>query len=122
VFDVIIQVNRKDDQGNGFWKPNVNHRVCSQHFVDGKPTAAHPVPELNLGYSHTVSTRRRPPKERSAHPLKKTKVDDFVDISHAEIAVQDVQAVCREPLADITFMHSYCNQVQAGETECCKKC
>ncbi|XP_076321031.1 uncharacterized protein LOC143230776 isoform X2 [Tachypleus tridentatus] len=27
-----------------------DHRVCSDHFVDGKPSDAHPYPELNLGH------------------------------------------------------------------------
>lgn len=32
-------------------EPGPDHRVCSEHFVDGHPTKEHPDPELNLGHS-----------------------------------------------------------------------
>ena len=32
-------------------EPGPDHRVCSEHFVDGRPTKEHPDPELNLGHS-----------------------------------------------------------------------
>ena len=41
-------INRSD--GNKLWIPVKCSRVCSVHFVDGKPTEAHPYPTEKLGY------------------------------------------------------------------------
>lgn len=36
------------------WKPSAYSRVCSKHFIDGRPTEANPCPELELGYELPV--------------------------------------------------------------------
>lgn len=33
------------------WSPSKDYRVCSEHFVDGKPTPQNPLPTLQLGYA-----------------------------------------------------------------------
>lgn len=70
-------VNRKNGSEN--WKPKEDSRVCSKHFVDGRPTAVNPYPTLNLGYTpHKPITSRPPPKERislsEATPAKRKKL------------------------------------------------
>ncbi|XP_031562136.1 uncharacterized protein LOC116297954 [Actinia tenebrosa] len=46
--DWIRAVNRKDAKTGKNWQPNFDSRVCSYHFVDGKPSEAHPSPSINL--------------------------------------------------------------------------
>ena len=41
------------------WVPNKFSRVCSEHFVDGFPSADHPDPELKLGYETKVAKKRK---------------------------------------------------------------
>jgi hypothetical protein len=58
-----------------------NIRVCSEHFIDGKPTPRNPAPKLNLGYdTPDVKEGRKPPTKRQA---KKRKID--YDLSDEEI-------------------------------------
>ncbi|KAK7929860.1 hypothetical protein WMY93_006255 [Mugilogobius chulae] len=49
-------------------KPPKRPYVCSYHFVDGKPTPAHPFPEKWLGYGSTAS----PLKSYGARRRKQT--------------------------------------------------
>ncbi|XP_077522197.1 uncharacterized protein LOC144133183 isoform X2 [Amblyomma americanum] len=49
-----IALNRKN------FKPSKLARVCSVHFIDGKPTALNPCPMLKLGYAKKVTRGRRP--------------------------------------------------------------
>jgi hypothetical protein len=63
----IKLINRQDTSGKN-WVPNYDSRVCSKHFVDGKPTAENPNPTLALGYDSTSSSskpKRKPPAARS---------------------------------------------------------
>ena len=43
---------------------NSNSRICSEHFVEGKPTSDNPYPSINLGirpeYTVTPKSRKRP--------------------------------------------------------------
>ena len=48
------------------WKPCSSDRVCSEHFVDGIPTAAHPDPSLKMGYDVPSKKSRR---ELFCHPV-----------------------------------------------------
>lgn len=43
-------VSRVDATTGMMWMPNPDDRVCSDHFVQGKPTAANPNPSINLGH------------------------------------------------------------------------
>lgn len=51
-------VNRKDPKTGKNWQPNADSRVCSKHFVDGKPTTLNPSPA-------SCSRKRGPPKVRN---------------------------------------------------------
>ena len=55
----IKNIYRKDEKTAKNWSPKKYDRVCSVHFVDGKPTKDHPYPELLLGKGNTnIPTRR----------------------------------------------------------------
>ena len=44
-------INRLEKKGKmKLWLPSKDSRVCSLHFIDGKPTDEHPFPTENLGY------------------------------------------------------------------------
>ncbi|XP_046336504.2 uncharacterized protein LOC124118438 [Haliotis rufescens] len=51
-------VNRQDGSGQ-LWSPKKDSRVCSLHFVDGRPTPENPYPSLNLGYADTERKVKR---------------------------------------------------------------
>ena len=48
------------------WQVKRDSRVCSNHFVDGKPTKENPYPTLNMGPNENVRIvkGRKPPKRR----------------------------------------------------------
>lgn len=45
----ILVVNEKTKSDSKIWTPARYSRVCSEHFVSGKPTTLHPYPSLKLG-------------------------------------------------------------------------
>jgi hypothetical protein len=49
--------------------------VCSEHFIDGKPTDRNPYPKLKLGYEIKATTGRRK-KLRQDYAVKKRKFND----------------------------------------------
>ena len=70
-------VNRKNGSEN--WEPVPDSRVCSEHFVDKRPTPENPYPSLKLGYTPYKPVKSRPPpKDRSNFtvppPIKKKKL------------------------------------------------
>jgi hypothetical protein len=69
-------INRNIKKGK-VWVAKNSSRVCSKHFVDGKPTDENPDPTENLGYDfkakQTTGGKRKAPLDRSAIPVKKAK-------------------------------------------------
>ena len=68
-------INREDLQQKGkLWSPSKDSRVCSKHFVSGKPTPEHPNLTVNLGYDASERVNRMTPTpvrrklERSSEP------------------------------------------------------
>ena len=55
--------------------PTKSSRVCSDHFVWGKPTNENPDPELNLGYKKILKPKRKFPAVRLEIPTKCSKLD-----------------------------------------------
>ena len=53
-FTLLINRNVETDRKNvKLWDPTKDSRVCSVHFVDGRPTAENPFPTKKLGYDAT---------------------------------------------------------------------
>ena len=50
-------MKRQDLRGKP-WEPKPSSRVCSAHFVSGKPTDVNPDPVLKLGYQSPVGHGR----------------------------------------------------------------
>jgi len=46
------------------WLPSTDDRICSIHFIDEKPTAAHLYPTQNLGVNVSPTFSRKAPKLR----------------------------------------------------------
>ncbi|KAK3097396.1 hypothetical protein FSP39_009272 [Pinctada imbricata] len=94
----VKAVNRMDIQNpNKIWTPNNDSRVCSVHFIDGKPSEHNPYPTIDLGHNVKPTTPRKPPKSRAPitmnsnlKPAKKPKhdlqptFDQSLDISLSE--------------------------------------
>ena len=54
-------INRADPKKpSTLLDPSKDQRVCSIHFVDGKPTNTHPCPELYLGHGRKSGKRKKP--------------------------------------------------------------
>ena len=69
-----IKLMKRQDLRGTPWEPKPSSRVCSAHFVSGKPTDKNPGPVLKLGYQSPVSSirRRKLPTERTPPlPLKR---------------------------------------------------
>lgn len=53
------------------WLPNKSSRVCSENFIDGKPTKENPDPILKMGYEIQVKRVRKSPACREFVPTKR---------------------------------------------------
>lgn len=77
--DWIRAVNRKDPKTGKNWQPTSDSRICSYHFLDGKPSKAYPSPSVNLirvqeggeSSSHFVPKRKRPLPNKSRGVVNK---------------------------------------------------
>lgn len=67
----IKLINRKESKGE-LWQPKTSSRVCSEHFVSGKPTEEDPDPILKLGYEAKITLKRKLPTKRSMLPVKRS--------------------------------------------------
>ena len=85
-----------------YLEPRPHSRVCSVHFVDGRPTQDHPCPELELGHHKFERIPAKRSKRRTSSP-KPTCVDaisldcsetDTNTGSHQSSAVQTLNAFC----------------------------
>ena len=59
----IRLVNRTTNRG-GKWSPGQSDMVCSEHFVDGFPTAENPNPTIKLGYEKPAKKPRQEPQRK----------------------------------------------------------
>ncbi|XP_033638949.1 uncharacterized protein LOC117299508 [Asterias rubens] len=103
----IKLINRKDPKTNENWVAKSFDRVCSRHFPDGRPTAAHPDPCLYLGYEPSPgppSTLRRPPTNSPLNPATEHKRRKKLDSGEIVLAQQGELDV---DYAQYTFSHDH---------------
>ncbi|XP_077489092.1 uncharacterized protein LOC144099541 [Amblyomma americanum] len=81
-----IALNRKN------FKPSKLARVCSVHFIDGKPTALNPCPMLKLGYAKKVTRGRRPILRTLQPKAASVQIMDSQATQHPVSAVTPAQA------------------------------
>lgn len=63
----ICVINRADlNKPYKLKEPGISNRVCSEHFVDGRPTKEHPDPELKLGKGNQSKLA----KPRQGHQIR----------------------------------------------------
>lgn len=112
---------------NDRWQPSSYDRICSDHFVDGKPTDLNPYPVLKMGHNSSSLKRkvRKPPTQRQ-FPLPKRKKD---------ITLTPSQNVCDSNMEDNTksqentqdnVVNDHCYSVNCcvgscAECVCCRK-
>ena len=49
-----MYIYRADAATGKNWTPGTYDRICSDDFIDGKPTAVNPYPTINLGHRGMV--------------------------------------------------------------------
>ena len=118
-------VNRKNVSEN--WTPKEDSRVCSEHFVGGKPTPTNPYPTLKLGYTpHKPITSRPPPKDRpplsEVIPAKRTKLINKTDVSDESASpIHDCDVVedipCEKPQDVVNSVESECDKIALLEAK-----
>ncbi len=87
----ITAFDRADEKRSwDFKQPRPCHRVCSDHFVDGRPTAENPTPTLKLGTSAKKRSHvtGRPEKRPRVDPTPSTSTESPQN-SHNDIPVHN---------------------------------
>lgn len=111
----VKNVNRSS--GNRNWEPDSYYsKVCSHHFVDGKPTTINPYPTLHMGHSHPVMQGRAPPKERLHDLSYANKKRKYLDELKENSTVLDENILKQS----VSFDHDYvevCNPCMHKSTE-----
>ena len=107
---------KRDAEGREQWKRAVNRpntkkpwmlleptqvmRVCSAHFIDGKPTAEHPDPTLNLGYNP------EPPRKVRRVVNRHTKTKEPDASASASASSSSVDSSASSSTASSSSVHS----------------
>ena len=53
-------INGQEDQHRGkLWEPRKQSRVCSERFLNEKPTESYPYSRENLGYNSTFKQKKK---------------------------------------------------------------
>ena len=74
----VKSINRKNPKTGQNWQPSEDDRVCSKHFVDGRPTVDHPYPTVDMGYNYQ-------PKKHQVRAARKTRtMQKFTQYSPAK--------------------------------------
>ena len=102
----IRLVNRTTKRGAN-WTPGQSDMICSNHFVDGKPTKENPAPTINLGYQKPAKIPRRKLIRESPCPEPST-------------SFQSVQGIDSSDSAAVNNDHAYCQDETSAPCYSCQ--
>lgn len=122
-----IQTMKRDNVDGKPWKPGDSDRVCSNHFQDGEPTLANPLPTMGLGYERKLPTPRRKLDRNPYMPKKrKHKVQDCGSgHNDADLGINEddehIEAVNETDISQhVIDDHSYSRDVNTPECTGCE--
>jgi len=114
----LKNINRADPKKPHTWlEPSQNNIVCSEHFVDGEPTANHPDPELFPGGRVQAPTQsainRKARQEDRTERLREKMEEQTADSEdsgetiqeHPDISEQPPQASTKQPIFIYFIVH-----------------
>ena len=113
-----IKALNRINKDNSLWQPTQDDRVCSEHFVDGIPTPANPLPSLKLGYErHSTVSKPRRELVRYEAPQCKKKMKPLEDVSGPEVV--EVANNDNDVAIGLNADHTYC---KTDESRRCAGC
>ena len=85
-----VYIHIKDDK----WRANPTDRICSKHFVDGRPTDANPLPTLYMSpqFPPSIFSRKRNGPQiltRFTATPKVARIDDQSHVNEGEIEQEE---------------------------------
>ena len=109
------------------WAASPYDRICSKHFVDGRPTPENPYPTVDMGYTITpIKPKRKTPTPRKFIATKKPRPSFTLpdsDILENDLVVGRLSDDSNDELGDnspsIIKDHSYCMLRCKCGGECC---
>ncbi|KAM9332713.1 uncharacterized protein KZ484_017830 [Pholidichthys leucotaenia] len=105
----IKAVNRKNLKTGKRWEPTRNSRVCSVHFIGGKPSKECPDPCLNLEHQPHQSTTKKwkEPPTRSAVPASKKKILPSTENSASPLDMNEENIFTENAAASSDHVYGY---------------
>ena len=89
-------INRTVGSTVKLWDPSKDSRICSLHFVDGKPTTENPYPSLSLGYESNHRIKLFSPtstKMKREIPKKYSGLDVVTDFKRAKRPIKKLSVL-----------------------------
>ena len=74
-------IKRQSKKGGKLWMPKSSSRLCSKHFISGKPPKENPHPVLNLGYVAAKHVKRKSTAKRIKNLGKRKRDDEEIGIN-----------------------------------------
>ena len=109
-----IRLMNRTTVKNTAWCPGKSDVVCSDHFVDKRPTLENPNPVLNLGYEKPAKKPRRELHRRQLSPVKRKEREQEAEESPEHVPEKEP---CHECLRKETEIESLTDRCLKKETE-----
>ena len=93
-------IKRHCKKGGKLWMPKSSLRLCSKHFISGKPPKENPHPVLNLGYVAAKHVERKSTVKRIKNLGKRKRDDEEIGINKrtksSDQPESEIKANCRD--------------------------
>ena len=109
-----IRLMNRTTVKNTAWCPGKSDVVCSDHFVDKRPTLENPNPVLNLGYEKPAKKPRRERHRRELSPVKRKEREQEAEESPEHVPEKEP---CHECLRKETEIESLIKKVDSLSIE-----